>query len=222
MQIVLNEALSVSSKLTPDQFDALSLIFLVRYTRQMNLQSPEHLRTYIDNFWVPFARTASRGRPSFQHLQYTGCGSPSGTTEEIESSLVSRYPWLFCRGFDWSQAVEIVGGEGALRTVLSRSVHDPERWQLQPVMKEAFLRLAASVGIARGDALWELQINHLLDRRQVRGFLERLHPAAADVLSFWRDTPAKQTTLTSVGVAIAHANIRRKTGQEFDLSYWIN
>ncbi len=95
MQIVLNEALSASAKLTPGQFDAFPLIFLLRYTRQLDLQSPDALRGYIGRLWEPFAGSASRGRPSFQHLQYTGCGSAGGVGAPIEESLVSRYPWLF-------------------------------------------------------------------------------------------------------------------------------
>ncbi len=222
MQIVLNEALSASAQLTPGQFDALSLILLLRYTRQLDLQSPDALREYINRLWEPFAASASRGRPSFQHLQYTGCGSAGGVGAPIEESLASRYPWLFSRGFTREAAVIAVSDEEALQTLLIESFHDARKWQLQPVMKEAFGRLAMTVGVSNTDTLWDLQGTAVMQPREVRAFVEGLHPAAKQVFSFWHDTPAKSTSLTSVGVAIAHANVRRKTGERFDLSYWIN
>jgi hypothetical protein len=34
-------------------------------------------------------------------------------------------------------------------------------------------------------------------------------------------TPIPNLTLTSVGMAIAHANIKKRSGRDFDLSIWI-
>ncbi len=116
----------------------------------------------------------------------------------------------------------VVSDEGALQTLLIESFHDSRRWQLQPVMKEAFDRLAKTVGVIESTPLWGLQSANVMQPHEVRAFVEDLHPSVKHVFSFWHDTPAKSTSLTSVGVAIAHANVRRKTGERFDLSYWIN
>lgn len=41
------------------------------------------------------------------------------------------------------------------------------------------------------------------------------------VQHYWNDPYAKNATLTSVGIAIAHANFVNKTGIAADLSIWI-
>ncbi|WP_050749465.1 LPO_1073/Vpar_1526 family protein [Thermoanaerobacter italicus] len=47
MQIVLNESLSVVPKLTIEQFDALSLIFLIKYTKYLDMRNIQILSAYI-------------------------------------------------------------------------------------------------------------------------------------------------------------------------------
>jgi len=42
-----------------------------------------------------------------------------------------------------------------------------------------------------------------------------------DLLDFWDNSSMKHLTLTSVGIAIATANLRRKTGISVDLDIWI-
>jgi hypothetical protein len=38
----------------------------------------------------------------------------------------------------------------------------------------------------------------------------------------WQNSGMANFTLTSVGIAIAHANLRRRTGMSADLGIWIN
>ncbi len=38
----------------------------------------------------------------------------------------------------------------------------------------------------------------------------------------WTNSKLKSLTLTSVGIAIGHANLRRVTGDHFDLRIWIH
>jgi hypothetical protein len=42
-----------------------------------------------------------------------------------------------------------------------------------------------------------------------------------NVLELWNNSPFKRFELSSVGISIAHANFRRKTGETLDLSIWI-
>jgi hypothetical protein len=41
------------------------------------------------------------------------------------------------------------------------------------------------------------------------------------LFDIWNNSEMKHMTLTSVGIAIAQANFRRKTGKTIDLSIWI-
>ncbi|WP_376778330.1 LPO_1073/Vpar_1526 family protein [Stutzerimonas nitrititolerans] len=42
------------------------------------------------------------------------------------------------------------------------------------------------------------------------------------VFDTWSDSPMKSFTMTSVGMAIGHANIKRLVGEFASLSIWIN
>lgn len=44
----------------------------------------------------------------------------------------------------------------------------------------------------------------------------------AVLYEIWESSPMKNMTLTSVGIAIAHAYTRSKTGESDDLRIWIN
>jgi hypothetical protein len=43
----------------------------------------------------------------------------------------------------------------------------------------------------------------------------------AQQFELWDRTPIPNFTLTSVGIAIAHANITKRSGRDFDLSIWM-
>jgi hypothetical protein len=75
LQLVLGEAVTTAGRLTGDQFDALSIIFVLKYTRNFGVKSPEALTELLEKQVSPFLDTASRSAASFQHLQFASCGS---------------------------------------------------------------------------------------------------------------------------------------------------
>ncbi len=61
-----------------------------------------------------------------------------------------------------------------------------------------------------------------MDQVEVLRVVETLRPQAGPLFDRWRNTPLKNLTLTSVGVAIAHANAQRRIGESLgDLGIWI-
>lgn len=49
-----------------------------------------------------------------------------------------------------------------------------------------------------------------------------LRPYMSQVFDAWTNSSMKSFTLTSVGIAIGHANIKRFSGEFADLRIWIN
>lgn len=68
--------------------------------------------------------------------------------------------------------------------------------------------------------LRELFINSLWPETNVRSELVTLVPMLQTLESRWEGV--SRMSLTPAGISIAATNIRRKTGQEFDLGIWIN
>jgi len=223
MQIVLNESLTVAPKLTTDQFDALSLIFLLKYTRHTNIRNPGALGEYIEAFWIPFLEVASREHVRFQHLEYAGCGNIGLAGSQIEQIVAQHYPWVVCKGFTWEEAVQVVDSSVPLAKLLVPCFHDQSRWQLTPLYQEEFESLASEIEVEKThvDQLWKLQSDQRLGTEDLRAFLVDRHPQIEDLINFWKETSASNMTLTSVGIAIGHANIRRKLDTSFDLGIWI-
>jgi hypothetical protein len=60
-----------------------------------------------------------------------------------------------------------------------------------------------------------------MQNEEVWKVLVELCPEINDLLDIWSNSSMKNMTLTSVGIALAHANIRRKTNENWDLSIWI-
>jgi hypothetical protein len=157
-QIVLNEALSVAPKLTVEQFDILSLVFLLRYSKLTNLRGLESLREYLENTVVPFTSSMPQHESPYQHLEYTGCASIQIDAIPVADTITATCPGIFP----------------------------------SPSTEE-----------------------------EICTTLCRMSPEISGLVLGWDSSTLKHLTLTSVGIAIAIANIRRKTGQEFDLGQWI-
>lgn len=60
-----------------------------------------------------------------------------------------------------------------------------------------------------------------LDNKNIAEELIKIEPEMEKVQQYWKESFAKNSTLTSVGTAIAHANFVSKTGINADLSIWI-
>ena len=56
---------------------------------------------------------------------------------------------------------------------------------------------------------------------EVKDMLVDAIPEMERIFEVWGRSPFNQFELTSVGIAIAHANYRRKVGDTMDLSIWI-
>ena len=57
---------------------------------------------------------------------------------------------------------------------------------------------------------------------EVSEYLVSVDGRLENIIKLWNSTEIKSMELTPVGIAIAIANCKRKTGKSFDLSIWIN
>jgi len=57
--------------------------------------------------------------------------------------------------------------------------------------------------------------------KQVKEYIVGIDGSLNKIFEVWENTPFMNLELTSVGIAIAHSNYRRKTGRAMNLSKWI-
>lgn len=223
LQIVLNEAIGSASKLTVDQLDILSLVFVLRYTRNMGLRTAEQFLAHLDRLVIPFIDTPTGRQSAYQHLEYAGCASIDVTEVQLQTIFLKTYPGLFCSGFVTPMVTSLFGGVEPPPGLLINSFHDPRRLQVAAVDDDGIRAIGARLGLTDEvvGRLIQLQNGALLTDEAVRQFVIEARPATSKLFSLWGDSLMKHLKLTSVGIAIGHANIQRRVGQVFDLNIWI-
>jgi hypothetical protein len=224
LQIVLNESLGTAPKLTVSQLNALSIIFSMKYTRSLGMLSLERLTGYLSHRLAPFIDDLPDSQASYQHLEFTRCGSTSLGSHTIPNIFKQKYPGVFTKGFSWNEfhnkASQIKGSEKFLLPCL----RDVSRFQFNAAYHDQLKSEALKLGIsdadcAKLDSFWE---QYLMSDEEIKADLFARNEKMARLFTVWDDTPMKHMTLTSVGIAIGHAFSRSKTGDSDNLAIWIN
>jgi hypothetical protein len=222
-QIVLSEALAVAPKLTPEQFNALSVVMILRYTRCIGVRSLNELDGYMRLLLPPFCSGLPTHLSTYQHLEFVGCASRGWNKATVGDLVLGNYQDLFCSGFNVDEAANLADVKKLLGTFLIPCLHDPTRLQVKDsdlaMPQEMATQLSVSV-----DEIVKLQQLHksrLMSPNEVTAYLYEHVLGTAELVRCWETSELCRLSLTSVGTAIAIANIRRRTGQEFDLGIWI-
>lgn len=224
-QIVLDESLEVASKLTVEQMDALSLNFLLSRTRNLQLTNLDAVNDYIRTSLLPFLGTISDSSSTFEHLQYAGCGSimQIGNIHPVERIFRVTYPGLFCKGFTKDQFNEHCSEIPDADKLLMPCFHDSSLWQFRVGDEQVLEQEAAKLNIEEENwpSLKKLFNEHTMSDDEIRTYLLGAVPEIQELFDLWANSNISKFGLTTVGIAIAHANFRRRTGNALDLSIWV-
>ena len=230
LQIVLNESINTAPKLTSAQTATLSIIFFLRYVRWSNgVENIKDLVEKITGAVRPVASTFSISNSTFNHLAFTGCGSSLPMVQTLENIFSLTYPGLFTLGFDKAtlDAAEI--SPAAASEMVMPCLNDPTRYQVAALNKDVFESkvLSCSLGEDEKGRLLALCGEGVMPHDVVRSKLLKQAPFLDCVFASWNHSDGKncalgQFQLTSVGMAIGHANIKRHIGEFASLAIWIN
>lgn len=219
-QIVLNESLEVAPKLTVEQMDALSVIWLIKYTRRLGLTDLNGLEAYLRTSILPFVSHLTIRPSCYQHIEFSGCGSISLGSATVEHCLLNSYPGLLSKGVTPEEAKSSFRKVTEVApSLIVPCLHDPARVQAG-VLNEADVDTVGATVEARED-LKRLLLQARMSEGEVRKFVLERIPDLERLFKTWDESFMKNTTLTSVGIAIAAANARRRVGLKHDLGIWI-
>jgi hypothetical protein len=224
LQIVLNESLEVAPKLTEDHLAALSAAFLMKYVVNKAINGMESLEEYLDRYLQPLVPHIPVRTAAYQHIEYSGCANIGLARQNLAAAFYALYSGLFSKGFVvaelTNQSINVSSDSGLVRPCLN----DSEKIQLNAINEEVFRDLASKKGVQGGDIdkLVALENSNRMGDKEIQDYLIKRRGYMEVLFKSWNDTPIGQLTLTSVGIAIAHANLKRRVGQFTDLSIWIN
>jgi len=223
LQIVLNESIAVAPKLTSSQFSALSIMFSLRYTRYLLMTSLDMLNRYLSYRLAPFIKDLPKSRASYQHLEFAGCGSISMGSVTI-AKIFKKYPGVFTKGFTKEQFDNELAQINGCEKLLIPSLRNNDLFQFNATDFEVLKQKMSQEGINEADfskveSFWK---KYLISDEELKKDLINRNENMATLIDAWENTFMNRMTLTSVGIAIAHAYTRSKTGDSDDLSIWIN
>ena len=104
-------------------------------------------------------------------------------------------------------------------------LHDASKLQLNAVDDESLEMLSREYGYEGEQlaGLKSLRSQHMMSAAEVREHLTTTNPAMSRLFEVWDTSFLKNLTLTSVGIAIGHANARRMTKDyDAELAIWVN
>jgi hypothetical protein len=224
LQIVLNESLSTAPKLTENQLAALALVFLLKYTRNLGIGNHKRLAEYLDKNVAPFASQVVKNLACYQHLQFSNCGSITLLETQLESIIGTTYQGLFMKGFDEKVVLDRAVSIGLDPSFFVQCLNDPSKVQVNGISKDSLEKAFETYAITSDD---RRKIGALFDEnkmgdKEIKEKCIEIRPYMSGLFETWSGSAMKNFSLTSVGIAIGHANIKRLTGEFTDLSVWIN
>lgn len=224
LAVVLNDAVAIAPRLTDAEIAILSLHWKLTSVRSTRAGNIEGLREYLETEIVPLIPLIPMGRASYLHLQALGCAAVAHIGEISFHVLWSEfYGGLFNRGFAPDQLSESFVAELSKHSLLIPCLQDPARLQLgfqnKDILDARVSELPLSHLKEEIDAIWA---QNAMNESEVVEAVSNLHPAMPELANLWANTPLRQLNLSAVGIALAHANCRRLTGDEAPLSVWIN
>ncbi|MBI1185008.1 hypothetical protein GC194_12100 [bacterium] len=222
-QIVLDESLNVVPKLTASQMDTLTIVFIIKYSRNSDVKDLISFKSYLALYIKPFTSILSKEDSLYQHLEFTGCGSISSSSVKIQNVFSKTYKGLFCRGFPLEQFEISVTKSEKFKALITPCLNDPSRYQLAALDDEVLDKKSKRMGLTTEEIN---ELKPFLNNYQFSGkeLIERINQHGdfmSTLFDVWDNSSLKNMTLTSVGIAIATANLRRKTGISVDLGIWI-
>jgi hypothetical protein len=223
LAITLNDAATKAANLTENEFAALSLSYLVRYTVNNGVNTFSAFCDYLKSHLQPFVRNISPEQSSFWHMQAQACGSIEIGEVDLVVALRGRYTGVLGDGFARQQLEDHLpdGKKTALDNFIIPCINDASKLQPSAIRFDVWKEIALpSSGLSEQELqnVWNLFESTIPDL--VKRTTDAV-PELAELFNIWKATPLKQFSLTSVGIAIGHANAARVIGLTASLDVWI-
>lgn len=224
LQIVLNESLAIAPKLPNHHLNVLAIVFLFRYTQNRNVLSIETLCDYLDQHVKPFANNVPTNDASYQHLEFTGCGTVSMGDIILEDILGSTYQGLFMKGISKDEIESSNLSIGFDSRFFIPCLNNKALFQVSVISNEVLVERFEQFSITDMDKglITGFFNKNKMSSAEIKDKYIDSRPYMEQVFNGWSDSQMKSLNLTSVGIAIGHANIKRLVGKFADLSIWIN
>jgi hypothetical protein len=219
-QIVLNESLTVAAKLTVQQLDTLSLMFLLKHSKLKTIRNQSEAKTYIDDYYAPFLERPTREMSDFLHMEYSGCSHLGRHGFDITTTWSHYNNKTFQKGFDRAEFDRWANGDVRLEPLLVPCVCNPSLLRLNVSGAQEIEHFCQQCGLGLNReivaSLQHLHLRSTMNEAEIKRWLVSANPKIQLLFDSWERCIVCQYTLTSIGKIIGNANFRRRTNRELD------
>lgn len=210
-QIVFNEAMTTASKVTHAQIMTLSLIYLLRHNNLPHVQNHEALGSFFDTHIKPFSRGFSANILTYQHLEFTRCGASGHNDLPLPTILKYYYPGLFQEGFSPEEIEKIDVRSEIKSKIFMPCLNNYSKQQLVffdlPTLRNQLKKISATE--PEISTLHHAFEDQMMANFDIKHLCCRIRPYMRPLFEMWEKFGTSTFGLTSVGMAIAHANCKR-------------
>lgn len=225
LQLVLDESLKIAPSLTVQQLDTLSLNFLLIRTRSTAIFDFNGFKQMIKNDIEPFVDNLLSDNNQYNYLEFHRCGHiRTGNYGNLENNWIKTYKGIFSKGIKLEEITKLLGGENKFQTLIIPCLHDNSKYQVSVMDDEVLDQEMKKLNVPDELKPKYKQIfnSSTMNGNEVKELLIKNNPCMKKIFDTWGSSRFNKFELSSVGIAIAHANYRRRTGKTLDLSIWIN
>lgn len=223
MQLVIDEALKTAPKLTEQQLAVLGVVFLLSRARS-NATSWPGVISWMSQLVLPVLKNVEVTPSTISHLQFTGCGTVGLMGADLAQALWDAYSGFFQSGFTDEQLEAKLLPDNALRFISSldnsdnlKQVNIPNLDVVDVMQKDGAFDTEAA------EKLKALIRDYRISPSEIKERVLLPLPSMSSAFDLWDKEYLGKLALTSVGMAIGHAYVKKTIRQEFaPLSIWIN
>ncbi len=228
LQIILDESLLIAPKLMLNQLDTLTISFLLLKTKRQQLNSFIEFENYLKNYIFPFVDNLTSEDEHYTYLEYLRCGQiRDGSYSNLEDILRIHYKGFFSKGFEEAEIINIFGIETFdwffRYKILTKCFHDDSKLQIWAYDEDELQEKTIEMGLSEHQKrqLFDLFERTTMSGNKIKALLIQFDARMGKIFEVWTNSLFRRFELSHVGIAIAHANYKRKTGEANDLSKWI-
>lgn len=223
LRLVLDEALKTAPKLTEQQLAVLAVAFVVGYTRSQ-ANTWVGCVDWMTRHIVPTLEHAAITKSTLSHLQFTGCVTSNGVRQvDLAPGMFPEYGGFFQTGFTDDELLAQGLSENAAKYIKPLVGKPGLNWVAVARARD-IESLLISGELSNEDALKlrELLTGHSQSLEEFRAQVLTDMPFMQRVFDMWSKEELGGVALTSVGMAIGHAYVKKSVKNEFaHLSVWI-
>lgn len=226
LQIGLDEAIKSVEKITKDQMDCLTFMFLI-YKFPYNLNNIDNLTRYC-KFLCDFYHESFENQFNVISLRsVNACTSLDGAKSyiPIQEWLNKAAPGMFYKGQNNDEIIADLQIESLdiIKPLLIKSVWDNDKLQINALNFDTLNKMIGKYSLEEmRDKIVNMFNKRIMTQDEIKEKLINLDSRMDKVLYFWENNDLKYSRLTPSGLIIAISNYNNKKDGKIEFEKYLN